>query len=156
MKCITHLCLHALQPTIYDYGQSVRLWHFLWPKRPWPKCPGRNVLGRNVRGRNVLHSLKAWVKVFRFIPGFRILRMTFHKSSSKCVIEEITCKLVKKKLSPHVTFSIAIMLKSQSLFIYLKILNAGENFNSIQVRQHYFRCKYKKLQLKIPIFWGMC
>ena len=31
-----------------------------------------------------------WVKVFRIIPEFRILRMTFHrKSSSKCWIKEI-------------------------------------------------------------------
>ena len=29
--------------------------------------------------------LKAWVKVFRIIPEFRILRLTFHrKSASKC------------------------------------------------------------------------
>ena len=33
----------------------------------------------------------AWVEVFRIIPEFRILRLTFHrKSASKCRIREIT------------------------------------------------------------------
>ena len=38
--------MHTPRPTIYGFGRSVHLWHFLWPK-----CPGRNI-----RGRNVLHS----------------------------------------------------------------------------------------------------
>ena len=51
-KCITDLCMHTPQPTIYGYGQKVHLRHF-----PWPKCPGLNVLGRNIRSPfNVLHS----------------------------------------------------------------------------------------------------
>ena len=32
----------------------------------------------------------SWVKVFRIIPEFRILRLNFHrKSASKCLIREI-------------------------------------------------------------------
>ena len=37
-----------------------------------------------------LNWLFSWVKVFRIIPEFRILRLTFHrKSASKCWIEQI-------------------------------------------------------------------
>ena len=36
-------------------------------------------------GINKVCVIEAWVKVFRIIPGFRILRLTFHrKSASKC------------------------------------------------------------------------
>ena len=49
-------------------------------------------------------------------------------------------------------FSIAIMLKYQSLVVYLKISKAGENSSPAHVRQQYVRCNYTKFQLKIPIF----
>ena len=59
-KCITHLCMHAPQPTIYGYGRNVHLLHFTWQECPWPKCRGPNPLGWNVCGLNVLH-LAQWV-----------------------------------------------------------------------------------------------
>ena len=38
---------------------------------------------------SIVH-MHAWVKVFRIIPEFRILRLTFHrKSASKCWIRQI-------------------------------------------------------------------
>ena len=51
-------------------------------------------------------------------------------------------------------FSIAIMLKSQSLVVYFKNIETGENSNSTQVREQYLVCDYAKFQLKIPIFFG--
>ena len=42
-------------------------------------------MGRLKTGDGVNPLLTAWVKVFRFIPEFRILRLTFYrKSASKC------------------------------------------------------------------------
>ena len=53
-------------------------------------------LGRGHYSNFQLHALliqrpvNAWVKVFRIIPEFRILGLTFHrKSASKCGISEI-------------------------------------------------------------------
>ena len=46
-----------------------------------------------IYGHNYLKTgfmLLSWVKVFRIIPEFKILRLTFHrKSASKCCIREI-------------------------------------------------------------------
>ena len=39
----------------------------------------------------ILNNVTAWVKVFRIIPKFKILRLTFHrKSASKCLILQWT------------------------------------------------------------------
>ena len=50
-------------------------------------------------------------------------------------------------------FSIAIILNSQSLIVYLKILKVIKNSISTQVGQQYFRCNYTKFQSKIPNFF---
>ena len=56
-----------------------------------------NKVNRQVSTINVLENceqfflpfLKSWMKVFRIIPEFRILSLTFHrKSASKCLIRQ--------------------------------------------------------------------
>ena len=53
-------------------------------------------------------------------------------------------------------FSIAIMINSQSLIVYLKISKVVENSYSTQVRQQYLRCNYTTFKLKIQIFFWVC
>ena len=51
-------------------------------------------------------------------------------------------------------FSIAIMINSQSLIVYLKISKVVENSYFTQVRQQYLRCNYTTFNLKIQISFG--
>ena len=49
-------------------------------------CLDRSLFGRF----KVNCGVNAWAKVFRIIPEFRILRLTFHrKSASKCLIKQV-------------------------------------------------------------------
>ena len=84
-----------------------------------------------------------WVKVFRIIPEFRILRLTFHrKSASKCWIQQIIYRspelyLVFLKPTDHLSIKLWIFSRNIASF-KIRVLKVQdfENFELSPMKPH--------------------
>ena len=91
-KTIEHLNLKLWIFSGYTLRLEFRKFRILkfWKTLSGGKSAGHTLLLHMLKDSQLLQMVISWLKVFRIIPEFRILRLTFYrKSASKCWIREI-------------------------------------------------------------------